>query len=39
MAGSSRVHAPIRLEIGAETLEEIAVSSVGQIMAVMRGKA
>ena len=34
-----RVHAPIGLEIGAETPEEIAVSIVGQIIAVMRGKA
>jgi len=34
-----RIHAPIGLEIGAETPEEIAVSIVGQIIAVMRGKA
>jgi len=34
-----RVHAPIGLEIGAETPEEIAVSIVGQIIAVMRGRA
>ena len=34
-----RVHAPIGLEIGAETPEEIAVSIVGQMIAVMRGKA
>ena len=34
-----RVHAPIGLEIGAETPEEIAVSIVGQIIAVMRSKA
>ena len=32
-----RVHAPIGLEIGAETPEEIAVSIIGQIIAVMRG--
>jgi len=34
-----RVHAPIGLDIGAETPEEIAVSIVGQIIAEMRGKA
>ena len=31
-----RVHAPIGLEIGAETPEEIAVSIIGQIIATMR---
>ena len=34
-----RVHAPIGLEIGAETPEEIAMSIIGQIIAVMHGKA
>ncbi len=31
-----RIHAPIGLEIGAETPEEIAMSIIGQIIAVMR---
>ena len=31
-----RVHAPIGLEIGAETPQEIAVSIMGQIIATMR---
>jgi len=34
-----RVHAPIGLEIGAETPEEIAVSIMGQIIATMHGRA
>jgi xanthine dehydrogenase accessory factor len=32
------VHAPIGLDLGAETPEEIAVSIIGQIIAVMHGK-
>jgi xanthine dehydrogenase accessory factor len=32
-----RVHTPIGLDIGAETPEEIAVSIVGEIIAVRRG--
>jgi xanthine dehydrogenase accessory factor len=35
----NRVHAPIGLEIGAETPEEIAVSILGQIIATMHGRA
>jgi xanthine dehydrogenase accessory factor len=34
-----RVHAPIGLDLGGETPEEIAVSIIGQIVAVMHGKA
>lgn len=34
-----RVHAPIGPDIGAETPEEIAASIIGQIIAVMHGKA
>ena len=33
------VHAPIGLEIGAETPEELAVSIVGELVAVRRGVA
>lgn len=33
----ARVHAPIGLDIGAETPEEIAVSIIGEIIAVRRG--
>jgi xanthine dehydrogenase accessory factor len=34
----NKVHAPIGLDIGAETPEEIAVSIAGQIIALMHGK-
>jgi xanthine dehydrogenase accessory factor len=34
----SRVHAPIGLDIGAETVEEIAASIVAELIAVRRGK-
>ena len=35
----ARVHAPVGLGIGAKTLKETDVSIVGQIIAVMHGKA
>ena len=34
----SRVHAPIGLDIGAQTVEEIAASIVAELVAVRRGK-
>ena len=33
-----RLHAPIGLAIGAQTVPEIAVSIVGQLIAIRRGK-
>jgi xanthine dehydrogenase accessory factor len=38
-ADIDRVHAPIGLNIGAETPEEIAVSIVGEMIAVRAGHA
>jgi xanthine dehydrogenase accessory factor len=32
-----RVHVPVGLDLGAETVEEIAVAIIGQIIAVNRG--
>jgi xanthine dehydrogenase accessory factor len=37
-ADLDRVHAPIGLDIGAETPEEIAVSIVGELIQVRAGK-
>jgi xanthine dehydrogenase accessory factor len=38
-ADLARVHAPIGLRIGADTVEEIAVSIVAEMIAVRRGAA